>query len=95
MVQGRKEQDWISERGWLQSIVSMIKAGDILEFRPEWMDEGDENITFIAVDDESKGRVTVEAQLGLPINPSQVVDVSWIQSARKGEINEKSLRRNE
>jgi hypothetical protein len=56
----------------------MIKAGDIVKFKPEWMDKGDENITFVAVDDESQGRVTVQAQLGLPINPTQVVNVSWI-----------------
>lgn len=40
---------------------------------------GDDKIEFIAVDDESKGRVTIEPQLGLAINPTQVVDVAWIE----------------
>ena len=57
----------------------MIKAGDVVKFKPEWADAGDETVTFIAVDDESKGRVTVQAQLGLPINPTQVVSVDWIE----------------
>jgi hypothetical protein len=63
-----------SEKG-----VRMIKASDVVTLKAEWMDKGDENITFIAVYDECKGRVTVQAQLGLPINPTQVVDVSWIE----------------
>ena len=57
----------------------MIKAGDVVKFKPEWADAGDETVTFIAVGDESKGRVTVQAQLGLPINPTQVVSVDWIE----------------
>jgi hypothetical protein len=55
-----------------------IKAGQIVTFKPEWMDKGDENITFIAVDDEENGRVTVEAQVDLPFKPRQVVSVDMI-----------------
>ena len=58
--------------------MNAIKAGDTVRFKPEWMDKGDENITFLALDDESEGRVTIQAQLGLPINPTQVVSTEWV-----------------
>lgn len=57
-----------------------IKAGQVVTFKPEWLDKGDEGITFLAVDDESKGRVTVEAQVDLPFKPRQVVTVDMIAS---------------
>lgn len=57
----------------------MLKAGDRIRFKPEWQDPGDDQIVFVVVDDESKGRVTVQAQLGLPINPTQVVNVDWVE----------------
>lgn len=57
----------------------MITAGDKIRIKPVWQDAGDDKIEFIAVDDESKGRVTIEPQLGLAINPTQVVDVAWIE----------------
>lgn len=56
----------------------MIKHGDCVRIRPEWADPGDEKIVFVAVDDESKGRVTIMAMLGLSINPTQVVSVEMI-----------------
>ena len=34
----------------------------------------DKKIDFVAVDEEEEWRVTVQAQLGLPINSTQVVD---------------------
>ena len=58
----------------------VIKAGQTIRFKPCWMDPGDESVTFVATDDESKGRVTVEARLGLPINPTQVVKTDWIEN---------------
>jgi hypothetical protein len=56
----------------------MIRKGDTVKIKAEWQDEGDDLITFIAVDDEEKGRVTIEAQLGLPYNPQQVVRVAML-----------------
>jgi len=50
-----------------------IKTGQIVRFKPEWMDPGDENILFMAIDDEEQGRVTVKALVDLPIQPTQVV----------------------
>lgn len=50
-----------------------IKAGQIVKFRPEFMDPGDENITFVAINNEAQGRVTVKALVNLPFQPTQVV----------------------
>jgi hypothetical protein len=59
-----------------------IKTGDRVKIRPEWQDEGDSEIEFIAVDDEEKGRVTIEAQLpNMPIKPTQVVRIDMIELA--------------
>ena len=56
----------------------MIKKGETVEIKKEWQDAGDDKITWIAVDNEEKGRVTIQAQLGLPINPTQVVNTEWL-----------------
>lgn len=57
----------------------MIKAGDIIRIKKEYQDKGDEEIVFIAVDDQEKGRVTIQAQLDLNIKPTQVVNVEWLE----------------
>lgn len=57
----------------------MIKTGDQLRIKPEWQDTCDESITFVAIDDEDCGRVTIRAMLGLPINPTQVVRVDMVE----------------
>jgi len=59
----------------------MIHKGDTVTFKPEWRDAGDDSITFIAIEDEDGGRVKVMAQLGLPLNPVQVVSVDMLQCA--------------
>lgn len=56
-----------------------IKAGDRVRIKQKWQDEGDDQIAWIAIDDEDKGRVTIESQLGLAINPTQVVNVEWVE----------------
>lgn len=59
----------------------MIKQGQKITFKPEFQDAGDEAITFVAIEDEDGGRVKVRAELGLPINPVQVVRVDMIATA--------------
>lgn len=51
----------------------MIRKNDLVTFRPEWMDDGDDEITFMAMEDEDGGRILVCALLDLPFNPNQVV----------------------
>ena len=58
----------------------MIKKGDIVEIKKEWQDEGDDQLVYIAADDEEKGRVTIEALTTMFINPTQVVKVEWLIS---------------
>ena len=60
-----------------------IKRGDVIKFKPEWMNPGDENLVFVATDDADKNRVTVMTLTSLPINPTQVVSVDWIESATR------------
>lgn len=58
----------------------MIKAGDTVKIKPEWQDEGDEKITFVALEDEYGGRVLIGA-LGVlkSFTPSQVVTVEMLE----------------
>lgn len=62
-----------------------IKPGQIVTFKPEWMDPGDENIIFLAVDHEENDRVTVQAQVDLPFNPTKVVMVNMIATVKDPE----------
>lgn len=55
-----------------------IKAGDRVRILPQFQDPGDDQITFIAVNDEVDGRVMIEAQLDMTVNPTQVVLTSML-----------------
>ena len=63
----------------------MIAKGQKVTFKPEWQDEGDSDITFIAIEDETVrvgvSTVAVMAMLGLQFNPVQVVSVDMIETA--------------
>jgi hypothetical protein len=56
-----------------------IKAGDVVTIKPQWRDPGDETIRFIALEDEDGGRVRIEAMLGLPLNPNEVVTTDMLE----------------
>lgn len=58
-----------------------IKRGDVVTFKPEWRDDGDDEITFVALEDEDGGRVRVGA-LGVlhSFIPNTVVSVDWLVS---------------
>lgn len=68
----------------------MIKKGQQIKFKPEWLDKGEENVVFIATDDELFGRVEVQAQLGLAFNPIQTVRVDMIAEAFDTEVEIKT-----
>ncbi len=60
----------------------MIKAGQTVEILPAFQDEGDAAFTWVAVDDEEKGRVTITpTNTNLTIAPQHVVRVEWIKGA--------------
>lgn len=56
-----------------------IKAGDAVRIKPEWQDPGDSNYVWIALEDEDGGRVRIQPQLGLPINPNTVVPTFMLE----------------
>lgn len=58
----------------------MIQQGDKIKIRPEWQDEGDDAVEFIALEDEAGGRVSI-GMLGVLqcFTPSQVVAVYMIE----------------
>ena len=58
-----------------------IKRNQLIRFKPEWSDPGDEEIVFVAIEDEDGGRVKVRAELGMTINPVQVVETRMILCA--------------
>jgi hypothetical protein len=56
----------------------MIQQGQRVYIRPEWQDSGDGDFVWTALEDEDGGRVLIGADLGLAINPTQVVLVSML-----------------
>ena len=60
----------------------MISKGDIINFKPEWQDKGDDKIVYRAVADEYDGRVEVVACVDLNLKPTQIVKVDWIDVAK-------------
>ena len=56
----------------------MIKKGDVVKFKPEWQDHGDDQIEFRAEGDEYDGRVEVVACVDLPLKPTQIVPTKWL-----------------
>jgi hypothetical protein len=57
-----------------------IKAGTPVRILPKFQDPGDERITFVAIEDEDGGRVKIKADIGMPIQPVQVVETRMLES---------------
>lgn len=56
-----------------------FKKGETVGIFPEFQDEGDGDYTWIVLDDEEKGRVSISAQNSqLLIKPIHVVKAEWI-----------------
>lgn len=59
-----------------------FKKGDMVNIKPEFQDAGDDQFTWIAVDDEEKGRITIQANIpDMLLKPQYVVPVEWIVHA--------------
>ncbi len=57
-----------------------ILKGDIVKIRPQWQDKGDAEYTWVARNDEEKGRVDISAlELRAGIWPMQTVTVDMIE----------------
>ena len=58
-----------------------IKKGDTVRIKPEWQDEGDNLLTWHALEDEDGGRVLIQPQgTGMALVPSQVVRVDMLEA---------------
>ena len=55
-----------------------VKKGNTVVLKKEYRD--DDKTVFIAIDDEEKGRVTVEAKIGFTFNPTYVINREMIES---------------
>lgn len=53
--------------------------GETVKIKPEWQDDGDADIIFLVAESENGGRCTIEARLGLPLNPQQRVTCDMIE----------------
>lgn len=54
--------------------------GQIVEILPEFQDTGDSEYTWIVIEDEEKGRVSISAlNSELTIKPIHVVETAWIR----------------
>lgn len=62
--------------------VSKIKKGDKINLKPEWMDDGDENITFIAAEDHNGGETLYisDANCKMAITPRHMIRNYMIES---------------
>jgi hypothetical protein len=62
----------------------MIRRGDFVVIKPEFQDPGDDKYQWLAVDDESAGRVTISpVGTGLAIPPRHVVRVSMLENQER------------
>jgi len=60
----------------------MILAGQTVKIKPECQDNGDDKYTWIAMDNEEKGRVTI-----CPINHPMTIKPTFVVDASKLELN--------
>lgn len=57
----------------------MIKAKDLLTIKPEFQDEGDKDLVWIALEDEDGGRVRIfPLNTGMSFPPNQVVNTEMV-----------------
>lgn len=56
----------------------MIRKGEEVFIKPEWLDEGDEKYRRFALEDEDGGRVLIVADLGWRFNPTERIQTSML-----------------
>ncbi len=62
-----------------------IRRGDQVHIKPEWQDPGDNDIAWIAVEDEDGNRVRIAPLLDLPFPGNHVVTTEMIEH---GSLNQ-------
>ena len=59
-----------------------IKRGDRVRIKPQWQDPGDEEFTWVALEDEDDGRVRIAPVMpGMNYPPHYVVTTAMIERA--------------
>jgi imidazole glycerol phosphate synthase subunit HisF len=59
--------------------------GDIVEILKQYQDIGDDELIWVAIDDEEKGRVTVTPiNSTLSIKPTYVMNSDWLKLKKRG-----------
>ena len=63
----------------MQSII-----GKRIILKPEWLEDGEENIVMIAITDIEKGRLDIESDVAgfNLIKPTQTINASWIKEIK-------------
>jgi imidazole glycerol phosphate synthase subunit HisF len=62
-----------------------IQKGDLVEILKAYQDEGDDELIWMAIDDEEKERVTVmPVNSTLSIKPTYVMKVEWLRLKKRG-----------
>lgn len=57
--------------------------GDIIKIKPEFQDQGDDEFTWLVLNDEEKGRVDISAiDSPLKVKPIHTVQTEWIELIR-------------
>ena len=60
--------------------VRKFQKGDTVKIRPEFQDDGDDEFTWVVLNDEEKGRVDISAiNSPLSIKPTHTVQTDWIE----------------
>jgi hypothetical protein len=66
--------------GFLSGVSAVIKRGDVVRIKPEWQDPGDEKFTWIALEDESNGRVRIHPEgTGIRFPVNQIVETRMLE----------------
>jgi imidazole glycerol phosphate synthase subunit HisF len=61
-----------------------IEKGDFVEILKAYQDEGDDELIWVAIDSEEKGRVTVmPINSSLTIKPTYVMNVEWLKVKKR------------
>lgn len=58
---------------------SLIKRGDVVRVRPEFLDPGEQAVDQIAIEDEDGGRVKVRTNFGWTIEGVQVIESRMLE----------------
>jgi len=58
----------------------MFRKGDIVRILPQYQDPGDDEFTWVVLEDEAKGRVDISAaDSPMGIKPRHTVQSTWIE----------------